>query len=125
MVLDQRGQATRTIALSTSKLDVAAILAHDPLEKRSASPCNAVKSCSGPPSVDGGLAVRAIANRRDACELQQLNALLYFTAAIRAHRAVKLSHPFCLSHSLLNCYPFIDKPIIDSCAEWPRAYRQQ
>ena len=69
--------------------------------------------------MDGEVAVRAIANRRDARQLQQLNALLYFTAAIRAHRAVKLSHPFCLSHSLLNCYLFIDKPIIDWCAEWP------
>jgi hypothetical protein len=74
--------------------------------------------------VDGELAVCAIANRRDARQLQQLNALLYFTAAIRAHRAVKLSHPFCLSRSHLNCYLFIDKPIIDTCVEWPRAYRQ-
>jgi hypothetical protein len=43
---------------------------------------------------------------------------------LRQWRKVKLSHPFCPSHSLLNCYLFIDKPIIDTCIECPRTYRR-
>jgi hypothetical protein len=58
-------------------------------------------------SDEGERAVERLLTMTRTCQLQQLNALIYLTAAIRGHRrrqaaASRLSKP----RNLLICYPY-------------------